>query len=216
MAITRYSTDGGDLTKIKAAIDASGLFGATSIDNKTLTINDGDDNAVIKITVDGYLSYTDSVTVAIKNANGWVTYATFNGGEPDYVWTTATSVLIELRGSSNRHQPIILTKTNNDKYAVIANNSNVYTETNNMLAVSESDTSASTSSLNEFNFSQTTRTYSVMVPATTETGGSTASYTPGAFYMPFTSITPGELVRVVLNGKVYLTDGIWAVLDEDL
>ena len=217
MAITRYSTN-SDMSAIKAALDASGLFGAISVEGRVLTIHDGNDNAVITITQGDYYSTGDMYTIAITDAGGTFTYTTIAGGNADYVWTTATSAMILLgdRNDTSKYAPVILTKTNNDKYAVIANGNNSYSKTTDVLPVSESDGGTSTGQLNLFNFTQTTRTYSVMVPFTTETGSGTASYTPGAFYLPFTSVATGEFIRIVLNGKVYLTDGIWAILDEDL
>lgn len=212
MAITRYGVD-DDLSAIKNALDASGLFGTTSVAENVLTINDGNDNAAIKITKASDTSWT----VSIKLGTGiFHDYTTMTGVHLSYVWTTATCAVLDLRDASTatQHTPVILTKTNNDKYAVIMNGNNGYQENANVKAVSGSDTDAS--SLNVFGFTKETRTYTTMIPFTTETGSGDASYTPGAFYMPFSSVSAGEYVRIVLNGKVYLTDGYWAVLDEDL
>lgn len=209
MAITRYGVD-SDLSAIKAALDASGLFGAISVDENVLTINDGDDNAAIKLTQVADRTWQVSIKLATGSFHN---YTAMTGVRLDYVWTTATCAVLDLRDSSN-HLPIILTKTSLDKYAVVSNGNNGFQENANVKAVSGSDTDES--SLNVFGFTQATRTYTTMVPFTTETGNGDASYMPGAFYMPFSSVPAGDYTRVVLNGKVYLTDGYWAVLDEDL
>ena len=209
MAITRYGVD-SDLTAIKAALDASGLFGAISVDENVLTINDGDDNAAIRLTRVADRSWTVSIKLATGSFHD---YTTMTGVGIDYVWITATSAVLDLRDSSN-HLPVILTTTSLNKYAVVSNGNNGFQENANIKAVSGSDTDAS--SLNVFSFTRATRTFTTMVPFPTETGNGDASYTPGAFYMPFSSVAAGDYTRVVLNGKVYLTDGYWAVLDEDL
>lgn len=208
MAITRYGID-GDLNILKTAIDASEVFAATSVDDNVLTISDAEE-AKIKITKES----TTSWTISVKLANGtWHNITTVTGTELNYAWITNGGIFLNLQGSSD-YAPVLLAVTNTGAYAVAMTNVNGYGKTSGLIAVSTDDTDGS--SLDVFSFVQAARTYTTMIPFTTETGTGTPSYTPTAFYMPFTSVSASGYTRIVLDGKLYLTEGHWAILDGDL
>lgn len=209
MAIERYGVE-NTLSLIKTAIDAAGIFGSTEISDNVLTIKDADGNAKLKITKESSTSWTFSVKLAVGT---WYDNTTVTGVEIDYVWISNGGIILNMQGSS-AYAPAILAVTNTGAYALVCTSQNSYSKVAGLLSASTDDADAS--SLNVFEFIRATRSYTTMIPFTTETGGGDASYTPGAFYMPFTSVNAGEYARVVLDGKLYLTDGNWAVLDGDL
>lgn len=54
--------------------------------------------------------------------------------------------------------------------------------------------------------------YTVLIPFTTHAEFGAISYTPNAFYMPIAQYRDAGLLMI--EGKTYITNGYWAVLDE--
>ena len=210
MAIERYGVD-NDLELLKVAIDAAAIFGSTEVSGDVLTINDTEGEARIKITKESATSWTFSVKLA---TGVWYNNTTVTGVEINYAWICNGGIFVNMQGSGSNYAPAILTTTNTGAYALIVTANNSYYKNAGIVAVSNDDTDGS--QLNVFDFPRASRSYTTMIPFTTETGGGAVSYTPAAFYMPFASVNEGTYTRVVLDGKLYITEGYWAVLDGDL
>lgn len=204
MSISKISI-GNDLSTLKACLDNTGFFGSTSISGNELSVCDENDVVVIKI--------TNSSTVwgfSVKIANGnFYDFSDITGVECDYAYTCANGIMLNLQGSNN-YVPVIITKTNNNKYAIITNNHNGYAKNEGIAAVSCSDAEP----INDFSYYRFSRSFTTMIPFNTETGTEVMSYTPYAYYIPFQGLNTVGYAKIIMNGCYYITDGYWAIKDE--
>lgn len=110
---------------------------------------------------------------------------------------------------------ILITKTNNDKVAIIfscgetpmRNTNYLYLELRHV-ALGDNTSSSTTTTFTPESASQT-----VLIPFITNANFGDVSYTPDAFYMPAHSAYSAGIGKFSLGGDIFITNGYWAVRD---
>lgn len=168
------------------------------------------------------LTGTNAYTAAIKSDNSFV-QANFYGyssavpyAQSSYAAICENGAMLSLYGlddsTSNTAANIIITKTNLDKTAIILTsgventNARFYT---GVRCVTRSDALPAQA----LTFSPISGGQTVLVPFSTETYDGAASYTPNAFYMPKGQYHGRGFGKFIADGKTYMSNGYWAVLD---
>lgn len=108
---------------------------------------------------------------------------------------------------------LIITKTNQDETAVIFSSANnLAWRTAGIRRVAWGDSQIS----NTLGFTALVTNQAQLIPFTTncEYGGS--SYTPAAFWLPESDARYDIPVKCIINGKQYLSNGYWAILDGEV
>lgn len=186
--------------------NASDFFASVTMDGYTLVARDTQNNVVLnwdssQVTIYKSTAVSDSLTVD-TSMNGKYTIAKCSGG-----------ILIISGANNTHHLNFIITKTNNDVTAVIAGgNSNFVTAlTQNIIAAAWGDAEDATKTRT---FYPSAQNQTQFVSFTTYAKPDTVSYTPKAFYLPDGQYYDLEYGKIIVNGKLYITNGYWAILDE--
>lgn len=169
------------------------------------------------------LTGTNGYAAAIKSDNSFVQadFYGYTGGVPyaqgSYAAICENGAMISLYGvtgsSSNNAANIIITKTNLDKTAIVLTsgsesvNARFFT---NVRSVTRSDALPAQA----LTFTPISAGQTVLVPFTTEATDGVISYTPNAFYMPKGQYYGMGFGKFTADGKTYMSNGYWAILDE--
>ena len=218
MAITRAQLSSlSELASWMQANAVPNIFKSVTFANDTLTATDDDDNTVLKINnaTNGYFrAYRTSTSyISIENVdqfprggatidiigceNGFIVNSMY-GVEGTYSWTSYKIAFL-------------VTKTNNGKLAVIFNS--VENSASNLLysgikhvAFGDSTTLASTTTFTPESGNQTN-----FCTFCTNADITDVSYTPKAFYLHMHSAYNSGIGKFLSGGKVYITNGYWAI-----
>ena len=191
-------------------LNASGLFGEVTLSNSNINCYDADNNLLAVITIPAvtlYWNETDSFTITLGNQNG-----------VDYAYACANGVMLSVK-TGNYWAYIMISKTNNDRVAFIVsytsgNGASDLTPVTKLFAVAWGDQGGPTVS-NDFRFTPNVREQTVLVPFTTYSAYGVLSYTPKAGYFPVSQNYNTGDGRILLDGKSYISNGYWAIRDEE-
>lgn len=163
------------------------------------------------------ISFRKSATATETISNGTVPTASY----PASVGKCANGILITI----DRDSPgilILITKTNNGEVAAVFN----YSNSSNWRAMcgysdvhvaAVGDYGQSAADIKTLSFTLKEKNQTQLVQFTTTPAEGTISYTPKAYYMPCTQGMVYDLYfgKFLANGKWYLTNGYWAIVDEE-
>lgn len=206
MAIEKIIVSGRENVASWLNANASDFFASVTMDGYALVARDTQNNVVLnwdssQVTIYKSTAVSDSLTVD-TSMNGKYTIAKCSGG------------ILIISGTSNTHHlNFIITKTNNDVTAVIAGgNYNLVTAlTQSIIAAAWGDAEDATKTRT---FTPSAQNQTQFVSFTTYAKPDTTSYTPNAFYLPDGQYYSLEYGKIIVNGKIYITNGYWAILDE--
>ena len=185
--------------------NATEYFASYTMDGNTMIAKDAQNN--VMLVWDGsnvkiYKSETVFDTKAADTASaGTYTISKCNGG------------IMVIAGSESSHDmSFILTKTNNDVTAVIVGSASnhVTALTNSVYAAAWGDAEDATKTRT---FYPSAQNQTQFVSFTTYSKPDTVSYTPKAFYLPDGQYYDLEYGKFIVNGKLYITNGYWAIED---
>ncbi len=117
------------------------------------------------------------------------------------------------QSSQNAQGSLLITKNNYGKTVIIsaANSSGRGCVDGNIaLRVADGD-EPPLDNIKSHAFSPGKDDYTVLIPFTTHAEFGAISYTPNAFYMPIAQYR--DVGLLMIEGKTYITNGYWAVLD---
>lgn len=208
MAITKTYI-GMDFDSWKAFLDDSGMFSSvTKVDSGgvvTLTCNDENGNSVLTI------SKTAVATVAFKaftTGGHEVTPASYNlsaGSDTNYGYKCANGIMIGMKSSNSELFSVLITRNNSGALTFVL--PNLTASRTSFYCVTYEDTYPVHSYVIGNNSSNQTQ----IVSFVTNAGLDTLSYTPDAFFMPFSQYYTLGYGRLTLGNVDYLTDGYWAI-----
>ena len=186
--------------------NATEYFASYTMDGNTMIAKDAQNNVMLEWDGSNVKIYKSATVFDTKTADtasaGTYTIAKCNGG------------IMVIAGSESSHEmSLILTKTNNDVTAVIvgsgtSNRKNALT--NSICAAAWGDAEDATKT-RWFDTSAENQTQ--FVSFTTYAKPDTTSYTPKAFYLPDGQYYDLEYGKFIVNGKLYITNGYWAIED---
>ncbi len=212
MAITKTFI-GMDFDLWKAFLDDSGMFSSVAkVDSGgvvTLTCNDENGNAVLTI------SKTAAATVAFKartTGGHEVTPASYTlsaNYDTNYGYKCANGIMIGMKSNNAELFSVLIVRNNSGALTFVLPNSTA--SRTSFYCVTYEDTYPVHSYVIGNNNSNQTQ----IVSFVTNAPAGTISYTPDAFYIPFREYAGGGYAKFTMNGKMYMTDGYWAVRDSD-
>lgn len=199
MAITKTYIN-SDMTALQTFLNDSGLFDSVTLDDSTVTCKDADGNTLVTFAKSG-----NSTTVTLYASASVSNSVTHSSSTPTYGYSCSNGLLIQ-SGSGNYAGYDLITKTNNDKIAIVSSSAPSAT---NGCAIAWGDAAP----LSNFQYSENTRNQTIVCPFATNSDEGTVSYTPNAGYMPFGQYYGMGYGKIVMDGVTYLTNGHWVIKD---
>ena len=208
---------GNNFDTLRAVLEASGLFASvtkTSPENvDTVTCTNADDETVLTIAYTA--SNTWTFTVPISGSDTFSRELTTNGA--NYGYRCANGVLFSFGTSSSGFGgkfTALITKNNHDAVSVVLpSGSSSLSIRNTVYCLTKTDVSP----VSSYSITSTEKSQTVLSPFITNAAEGDTSYTPNAFYMQFGQYAGINLVvKFVMNGKMYLTDGYFVLSDGEV
>ena len=186
--------------------NATEYFASYTMNGNTMIAKDAQNNVMLEWDGSSVKIYKSATVFDTKSADtataGTYTISKCNGG------------IMVIAGSESSHEmSLILTKTNNDVTAVIvgsgtSNRTNALTQS--IIAAAWGDAEDATKTRW---FYTSAENQTQFVSFTTYAKPDTVSYTPKAFYLPDGQYYDLEYGKFIVNGKLYITNGYWAIED---
>lgn len=197
-----HITIGGDLTKLVAVLTASGLFASVTTASSQAVCTDADGHTVLKIGAASinFSAYIDASTAFTQSSGGY---------QLKTAHTCTNGVILEFANAGNYIAWVLLSKTNNGAVAVVYSPGTVPT---GYSATAWGD-DAVPATTGDMGFTARASYQTQFVPFITVPPGGSVSYTPNAFYMPYGNLFSSGNGSFIAGGKLYLTNGYWAILD---
>lgn len=203
MAITKDYLNTSDLNTLATWMRTylvPDFFAAVTFAGSTITCTDADGNTLLTFGtgIAAYKSQSASVTLSSSMPTP-ITYACMcaNGAYMHF-------------GTSSTQSDLIITKTNNNKTAIVYFQGNVtQLARNNFRVVAWGDTTPDT--LRAYTATEANQTQ--FVPFCTDAALGDVSYTPNAFYIPVGQNYNVGIGKLTMDGVTYLTNGFWAIKD---
>lgn len=205
MAITKTYLN-NDLDGIVSFLTSTGLFGAVSLDGSTVTCKDADNVTLLTIERENDASSDYTWTLTAHISGNHTCAKTYQMMKCAYGYNCTNGAMLSFT-SGSAFLSVLLSKTNQDRLAVILPKSLSYTTTFYCIAYSD------TYPVVEYAVSPSAAEQTVLSPFITNAPAGTTSYTPDAFYMPFGAYVGRGYAKFVMNGKMYMTDGKWVIAD---
>lgn len=182
------------------------FFAAVTFADSTITCTDVDGNVLLTIS-----GASPIILTAYKSASNSYTSSRQGVAVCDYCAACANGALIVWRQATSGNtmqQVLLITKTNNDKTALILAGANSYTANINCIAWGDAMP-------NNFRaYTALTANQTQLVPFCTDAALGDVSYTPNAFYIPVGQHFNMGIGKLTMDGVTYLTNGFWAIKDE--
>lgn len=191
-------------------------FASVSYANNAIDCKDSENHIVFSFGRD-QLSFRKSGS-STETISGGVAPAS---NHPASVGKCANGILILIENDSNSViVSILITKNNNGEVAAVFNyySSSRYREmvhTYNVHVCAVGDYGGSAADIRTLNFNNSEKNQTQLVQFNTTPPEGTISYTPKAFYMPCSQVHDIYFGKFFANGKWYLTNGYWAIEDEE-
>lgn len=204
MAITKSFLDGSP-SAVAAFLTDTGLFGYVVQNSNVITCNDSNNVTLLTITKTG--DYAWSLSVNVDGTHSYTKEYTTTGLNWGYSCTNGAMLVFNYNSQYNTYS-VLLSKTNNNKIAVA-----IPTEygSNTLYCIAYSDAYP----VNSYYISQSVSEQTVLSPLITNAAAGSSSYTPNAFYIPFGEYVGRGYAKFIMNGITYLTDGFFAISDEE-
>lgn len=186
--------------------NATEYFASYTMNGNTMIAKDAQNNVMLEWGGNDVKIYKSATVFDTKMADtataGTYTIAKCNGG-----------ILIIAGSESSHDMSFIITKTNNDVTAVIVGSASNHVNalTNSICAAAWGDAEDATKTRT---FVPSAQNQTQFVSFTTYAKPDTTSYTPNAFYLPDGQYYSLEYGKIIVNGKLYITNGYWAIIDE--
>ena len=210
MSITK-SPLAKDLDLWKAFLESLDIFKTVTKDGTTLTCTDDDDNTVLTINIS---SNTASFTVYAKDS-ATVTLAYSVNTSNVYGYKCGGGGMLYINTSGSTYASILVAKNNQDKVTIMLPNSvQGVPQPKNVYVVTYNDVAPFTTY--QLSNVGAQRTQTVLVPLLTNAQEGTVSYTPKAFWAPFSEYYERGALQFVMGGKVYLSTGFFVLEDGPL
>ena len=192
--------------------NTTGLFGSVTGTSTTFTATDTEGDTILE-TLDGISGYLR----AYRAEGNYIQLATrsfFNNTMQVIACDNGVILDGEISdGSGNgRHFAMLFTKTNNDKIAIVfpsalsSTSGQQYKNALNHVALGDSTTISTTTTFTPESGNQTN-----FCTFCTNADITDVSYTPKAFYLPMHSAYNSGIGKFLSGGKVYITNGYWAI-----
>lgn len=208
MAITKESINSQDISVLAAWMLTHlvpDYFAAVTLEDSTITCTDADGNTLLTI------SGTSTIVLnAYKSASNVFTVSRAGVGACDYCTACANGAFIVWRqatAGNPMQQALLITKTNNDKTALVFSGAANYA--GNVYCVAWGDAMPN----NVRAYTPLTANQTQLVPFCTDTALGDVSYTPNAFYMPIGQYFTAGFGALTIDGVTYMTNGYWAIKD---
>lgn len=216
MAIERAQVIGIDGLAAWLNTNATAFFDSVTYSNSELTATDTDGNTVFSMGnyISSYLGLR-----AYRASADYITSGAMTNVTTIDVIMCDNGIIIDFyyNWNGDRRFGLLITKTNNDKLAVIFSTGADDTTTTNYLckqlnhvAYGDSTTMSTTTTFTPESGQQT-----IMCAFGTNADITDVSYTPKAFYMPIHSSYSSGIGKFLCGGKVYITNGYWCIDTEE-
>lgn len=197
---------GGDLSSVSSFLDSTDLFSSVEFANGTITCKNNDDTTVLTITKPD--NYTFTFTVSLTGSHTWEKTYESHGLNYGYKCANGAFLVLNYLSQENKYS-VMITKNNDGKVSFVFPDS--YSNRTYVCCLTYSDTFPVT----YYTVAQSVAEQTVLSPFITNAPAGATSYTPGAFYIPFGEYVGRGYAKFTMNGKMYMTDGYWAVRDSD-
>lgn len=199
MAITKTYLN-SDMTALQTFLNDSGLFDSVTLDDSTVTCQDADGNTLVTFAKNG-----NQATVTLY-ASASVSQSISHQSAPfTYGYSCSNGLLLQ-SSSGNYAGYELITKTNNDKIAIVSSSTASAT---NAYAIAWGDAAP----LSNFQYTENVRNQTIVCPFATNSAEGTVSYTPNAGFMPFGQYYNMGYGKIIIDGVTYLTNGHWVIKD---
>ena len=214
MSITRAQvTSNAELAAWMQENAVPNIFKSVSYnsDTQTITATDDSDNLVLSFETDTFKAYRAENNSIDFSSGG---YVIINNGFPAQIIGCDNGFMLIARhgvNGSNRFVALF-SKTNNGEPAIIFNrygsatDNQVFYNGVKHVAFGDSQTMATTTTFTPENGQQTN-----FCTFCTNADITDVSYTPKAFYLPMHSAYNSGIGKFLSGGKVYITNGYWAI-----
>lgn len=197
---------GGDLSSVSSFLDSTDLFNSVEFANGTITCKNNDDTIVLTITKPD--DYTWTFTVSLVGSHTWEKTYESHGLNYGYKCANGAFLVLNYLSEGNMYS-VMITKNNDGKVSFVFPDS--YSNRSYVCSLTYSDSLPIT----YYTVAQSVAEQTVLSPFITNAPAGTTSYTPDAFYIPFGEYVGRGYAKFTMNGKMYITDGYWAVRDSD-
>lgn len=210
MAITK-SPLAKDFDLWKAFLESLALFKTVTKDGTTLTCTDDDDNTVLTIQ---NTSGSNFQFTAYAKDSATITPSVYqlSANNVNYGYKTGGGGALYMQTGQGGFITVLLTKNNQDKITIMLPGTSTGPKT--VYVVTYNDVAPFTSYVLGNVGAQ--RTQTVLVPLLTNAQEGTVSYTPKAFWCPFSEYYERGALQFVMGGKVYLSTGFFVLEDGPL
>lgn len=203
MAITKTYL-GGDLAELQSFLAGIGIFKSVTVSDNLLTCTDDNDITVLTISKDA--TYTWTFTVFLSGEHTYEKQYSSHGLNYGYKCTHGAMLVLNYNSQQNQYSVLITKNQQGEPVFVIPD---AYSTRNKVCCLSYYDMYP----VSTYTLSPSTAGQTVLSPFITNADAGNVSYTPDAFYMPFGEYVGRGYAKFVMNGKMYLTDGYWVLLD---
>lgn len=187
--------------------NATEYFASYTMDGNKMIAKDAQNNVM--------LEWDGSNVKIYKSATVFDTKAADTSSTGTYTISKCSGGIMVIAGSESVNEmSLILTKTNNDVTAVIVGSGTGNREnalTRDICAAAWGDAEDATKTRTFYPSAQNQTQFASF---TTYSKPDTVSYTPKAFYLPAGQYYDLEYGKFIANGKLYITNGYWAIIDE--
>ena len=197
------------------------IFKSVTIDNNNnITATDDEDNVCLYIK-NGYGGYFRAYSGESSYASIGMQYVVSRSAASDVIGCDngfMVSGKVEDSSYNQKDFAFLCAKTNNGKPAIIfqsdlsRSGANVYTQTIHHIAFGDT---TSTALFTTTTFTPEAAQQTIMCGFGTNADITDVSYTPKAFYMPMHSAYNQGIGKFLCGGKVYITNGYWAIDSEE-
>ena len=214
MAITRAQVSGLEALAAWLTTNCADLLGSATYSDDVMTLTDKYGNTILtaKQNSSGYV-------YAYRTADSYISAsmstAAFSGTTDIIACDNGIIIDANYTQNTSRKMGILITKTNNDKLAVIFSYGGTTSTTANFLYTSlqhvawgDSTTMSTTTTFTPESAQQT-----CMTPFITNADVGDVSYTPNARYLTAHSSYASGIGKMLLGTDTWITNGYWAIKD---
>lgn len=189
-------------------------FASVSYSTNTIDCKDSEDHIVFSFS-SAQLFFRKSGSATETISGGTAPSASY----PASVGKCANGILIFI-DRDNPGISILITKTNNGEVAAVftyysGSNYRKSVHTENLHVCAVGDYGGSAADIRTLSFYTSDKNQTQLVQFNTTPPEGTISYTPKAYYMPSSQVYDIYFGKFFANGKWYLTNGYWAIEDDE-
>lgn len=197
---------GGDISALESFLHETGLFAHITRSNNVITCKNENNETVLTISKDE--AYVWTFTVLFSDNRTWE--KSYSNHGLNYGYNCGNGAFLVLNSASLDNQySVAITRNNKNQLTFVFPES--YISRNQVYCFTRTDPAP----INYYQVHTAVSGQTVLTPFLTNAADGDVSFTPNAYYMIFGAYVGRGYAKFLMNGKRYLTDGQWVLLDEN-